>query len=134
MVFRVFIFIVLVRPDGQKGYSDENNFCYCYGNFSKVPFWKLLDLQLYSKFAFNNYQQHWQQHFERHMTVLRFYGYGSTYVLIFLGQLSWSQYLRRCLQRYQLHKTQGLEFEEHFTIVENDIALFLYAFFSVQQT
>ena len=44
MVFRVSIFFFfLFRNDGKNGNIDENDFRHCYGNISKLPYWKLLD-------------------------------------------------------------------------------------------
>ena len=41
MVFRVLIFIFLLRTDGKKGHLDENHFHTVMVVFSKVPLWKL---------------------------------------------------------------------------------------------
>ena len=64
MIFRVSCFIFLFRTNCQKGHLDDNHFCHCYGDFLKVT-WS----QLCLKFILNNYKPHWQQHFERHLTV-----------------------------------------------------------------
>ena len=37
------LLLFLFRTSGKEGHLDENGFRYCYGNFSKVAFWKLLD-------------------------------------------------------------------------------------------
>ena len=49
MVFHVFIFIYLFETNGKKGNLNENDLRLCYGNFSKVPFWKII---------LNNYELH----------------------------------------------------------------------------
>ena len=43
VVFRVLIFIFLLRTDGKKGHLDQNDFHTVVVVFSKVLFWKLLD-------------------------------------------------------------------------------------------
>ena len=62
----------------------------------------------------------------------RFYGHGSTYVLI----LPWAIIMKQILTNRpgKLHKNPRLHFEENFTDIEDGISLFLYASFSVQQT
>ena len=55
VVFRVLIFNFLYRNNGNKEHLDENNCRHCYGNFSKVPFRKLLDN---GKFIINSYEPH----------------------------------------------------------------------------
>ena len=59
----------------------------------------------------------------------RFYRHGSTCLLIFVGQFSWSGYQRKCVQNYHLRKKPGLYFKEHFTSMEDDISLILIRFF-----
>ena len=43
MVFRVFNCIFLFRTNDKKMHLHENDIRYCYGDFSKVPPWKLVD-------------------------------------------------------------------------------------------
>ena len=59
----------------------------------------------------------------------RFYKHESTYVQIFLGQLSRNEYWRRCLQNYHLHKNPSVHFKEHFNNTEDDISLIFIRFF-----
>ena len=68
MVFCVFIFIFifLFRSNVRKGYLDESDFRHSYGNFFRKI--KLLD-RSYVKVSSQQYEGHWQQHFERHPTV-----------------------------------------------------------------
>ena len=40
---RVYCYYFYLEPAVRKGHLDENGFRYCYGNFSKGAFWKLLD-------------------------------------------------------------------------------------------
>ena len=56
MVFRVFIFIILLfRINGKNG--DLNDFRHYYGNFLKVLFWKLLDYS-YVQSSFSAIMRH----------------------------------------------------------------------------
>ena len=52
-----------------KTYLDESGFRNCYGNFFESAILKVTLTQLCSKFLLNNYEAHWQQHFERHPIV-----------------------------------------------------------------
>ena len=58
MVFRVFIFIILLfRINGKNGHLNVNNFRQYYGNFLKVLFWKLLDYS-YVQSSFSAIMRH----------------------------------------------------------------------------
>ena len=58
MVFRVFIFIILLfRINGKNGHLNVNNFRQYYGNFLKVLFWKLLDYS-YIQSSFSAIMRH----------------------------------------------------------------------------
>ena len=81
MVFRIFIFIFLFRTNGKKGHLNESEFHHCSGNFSKVLFWKLLD------HSYVDSQELWAtltKAFWKTPNSLRFYGHGSTHLLILL--------------------------------------------------
>ena len=69
MIFRLFIFILfLLKTNDEKRNLDENDFRYCYCNFSNAIM-KVTQSQLCLKFFLKNYEAYWQQHFERHPTT-----------------------------------------------------------------
>ena len=57
MVFCVFIFIFLLRTKGKTVRLNENDVRHCCRNFSKVPFWKLLDHR-YVRSSFSKIMRH----------------------------------------------------------------------------
>ena len=54
---RVFIFIFLFRTNDMEIHLNENDLSHCYGNFSKVPSWKLLD-HSYARSSFSIIMRH----------------------------------------------------------------------------
>ena len=114
MVFHVLHFSLFVsNQTAKKENVDDNNFLYCYGNFFETAVLKVNWSQLRLKFFLNNYEEHWQQNLEVTYSW-RFYGHGSTCVLI----LSWLNIMKR-----QLTKVPGKlsvakkfkPFEENYT-------------------
>ena len=51
------LLLFLFRTNGKKGHLDENDFPHCYGKFSKVVFWKLLD-RSYVQSLFSTIMRH----------------------------------------------------------------------------
>ena len=76
IIFRVFIFIFLFKTNGKKGQLHESDVRYCYGNFSKLAFWKLLNCNYVQNSFSTIYKVHWQQHFEKFCSG-KFYGHAS---------------------------------------------------------
>ena len=63
------LLLFLFRTNGKKGDLDENDFRHGYGIFFESGILKVTWWQLSSKSLLNNYEAHWQQHFERCPTV-----------------------------------------------------------------
>ena len=95
MVFRVFIFILLLRTNGKKEHLDENDFRHCYVFFfSKVPLWKLLYHRNVHR-SFTTIKRHIENRIWETIYSWRFYRNGLTYVLV----LSWSNIMKRKLTK-----------------------------------
>ena len=127
MVFRVFILFICLEPTVRK--------CIWMRKISvtvMVIFWKchpeiimfeVLSQQLWDTFA---------TAFWRTTHNWRFYGHGSTYVLILSSRLekkSWNENRRSYLESYKLHKNPSLHFEQHCTKIDH-ISLIFISFFS----
>ena len=68
----VFTVILLFRTNSKKEHLDKNDFRRCYGNFFESAILKVTWSQLCLEFLLNNYEAHWQQHFQIHLTVKKF--------------------------------------------------------------
>ena len=78
--YTVFYFHFFVWKQRLKEHFDENDFCH--GSFFKGAILKVTcKLLISAMFRIpKNYEAHWQRYLK---DTLRFYGHGSTYVLIF---------------------------------------------------
>ena len=110
--------------------------------FSKKPFQKIVGdnyvkaLRSWLKFLLNNYEAHWQQHFERHPTVEDFRDMDRRTCWLFHQGFSKDHETKMKKIPWKLSFTQKMRSRSSKNIVPKYMIfhLFLYASFSLKQT
>ena len=95
--------------------------------FFEYGFLKVTWSQLSSNSLLNNYEAHWQQHFERYPTVLYFTDMDQHACKIFhqdFGKHHWNENRWKCLEKDQLRKNPRVLLEVHCTKVKSTCHLF----------
>ena len=124
-VFSFFIF--LFRSNGKNEHLDENHFRHAYGNYFKSAVLKVTWFQLYSKFS--TITRHIDNGISNILYSWRFYGHGSTYMLIF----SWVNIMKWKWEKVPWELSVAQKFKPVlWRILHQDISLIIVLFFSSQ--
>ena len=123
-VFSFFIF--LLRSNGKNEHLDENHFRHAYGNYFKSAVLKVTWFQLCSKLS--TITRHIDNGISNILYCWRFYGHGSTYMLIF----SWVNIMKWKWEKVPWElSVSSLPFEEYCT---RTFHLLLYCSSALKQT
>ena len=124
-VFSFFIF--LFRSSGKNEHLDENHFRHAYGNYFKSAVLKVTWFQLCSKFS--TITRHIDNGISNILYSWRFYGHGSTYMLIF----SWVNIMKWKWEKVPWELSVAQKFKPVlWRILHQDISLIIVLFFSSQ--
>ena len=124
-VFSFFIF--LFRSNGKNEHLDENHFRHAYGNYFKSAVLKVTWFQLCWKFS--TITRHIDNGISNILYSWRFYGHGSTYMLIF----SWVNIMKWKWEKVPWELSVAQKFKPVlWRILHQDISLIIVLFFSSQ--
>ena len=133
MIFRVLIFVFLIRTNGKKWYFVEDDFDTVMVVFSKAQFWKLLD-RSYIQSSFSTITRHVDNSILKGaLPTLKIW---RTWIKIRSHSFikTWVNMMKRSfMENHQLHKSVNLFFEEHFTEKDDNSPIFI-SFFLIQTT
>ena len=129
--FSCFFLFFIFKGNAKKRNLDENDFRHRYVNFSKVRSGSYLIAAMFKVRS----QQLWATLtavFWKTPNSWRFYGHGSTCVLILSWGITWRENWQRCLENYQSHKNLIPSLANIAPIQKMTFPLFLYAHFSLK--
>ena len=128
--YSVFSFLIFFRTNGVKVHLDKNDVQHCYGNFSKVSSWKLLD-HSYVRSSFSTIMKHMdnsilkdtlQVEILRSWIKLRV----SSFIKNWEDIMKWKS---KSLPQ-KLHKNPCLHVEQNCTKIDHISLIFIRFFFS----
>ena len=131
MVFRVFIFIILLfRINVKKGHLAENDFRHYYDNFLKVLFWKLFDYS-YVQSSFSAIMRHIDNSNLKYPLQLKILWINirvNSFIKTWESIVKWKP--KKLPRKLWVAEKLSLNFEQHCSIIDHISLIFLCFFFS----